>query len=853
MPWKVVHRKKKWFVKDDAGKLTPAQGYDTQGEAEAYKKALYANAGPEAQREVACRFEPVRGLASPSEIQGYLALWGSPEVRDCYDTYFDRERPPMMDLKFLPIPLRYAHGQDAEIGKAAIGQIDQVWVDDRGVAFHGILDQGGSAYPRIAREVSQGILATSSGTTDYLAEFADDGRFVSWPVSEVSLTDKPCEFRMPSVVAIRNHAGGYEMRMQADATPSAVDDPGDCGCEAEEPPAQTEPNRELLIEETMAPKPTRAEPGVEAEKPTPPAAPEKNRVGLTLSMLGLDANASIQEIYEKMVEMLGPAGAKAVLAAMTGGAEAPKPDAEMLPADIGEPRYEPDTRPLETAGTDPEDIGAPRSDSDLVATLRALLGNQVQRPTPAKRTDEVAALRQQVAELQRALLVDDTQAAPRSARFNRTAPIARDVRDLRYDGQKPEDLAYACRILEAVGKEPSDALLRATSYGIARSMEQGTPVGTDMTVQYLTPFRSTADVMSTDLDYLRRHARSNEVMGDTNTGYGSNYVGVYYDTSLWLKVRAMPIWRQLEARGMEEKVIPVGYASDVIPLEGADFTWYRVPETVDVDATGRPKINITPGVAGTSSTTLTVRTLGALVYYSVLLEEDSIVPMAAELNRKANIQTQERIEYVIFNGDTATGSGNLNYKNGSVGASDVYAFTTASGMLRAAIIGNSGLNARAASGLSDLDYQKLFALIGNTNNAITGSDPDKLLFVVDPSTALATNRLPIVKTANVNSAATIEKGNVTEMYAVPIVRSGQIALADTTGYIDAVTPGNNAYGRILLVRPDQWVIGFKRQVTMEYFRDVPGQSNGMVITLRLGLQLRDAAQAAACTYKVVVA
>ena len=90
------------------------------------------------------------------------------------------------------------------------------------------------------------------------------------------------------------------------------------------------------------------------------------------------------------------------------------------------------------------------------------------------------------------------------------------------------------------------------------------------------------------------------------------------------------------------------------------------------------------------------------------------------------------------------------------------------------------------------------------------------------------------------------------MYGVPIFRSGQLALADLTGYIDIVTPGNNAFGRILCVRPDQWAIGFKRNVTMEYFRDVPGQSNGMVITLRMGLQKRDVAQCAAVSYNITV-
>jgi hypothetical protein len=883
MPYSIVKVKDKYYVKDKAtGTRRPKGGYATKAEADKYLKALYSNVS-DAKKSVAlpgdvsplskrdgCEFVAVRSMREPEQIEGVLALWGSPSQRDCYGTYFDRDKMPDMDLDFLPIPLRYAHGQDDSVGKAPIGKIVKVWLDDAGIKFRAILDKAHAAYSRIASEIREGKLATSSGTQEYLADFDDNGRFVSWPVGEVSLTDKPCEPRMPAVATVRSMP---DKRIQLQVRP--VEPCEDCP--PDEPTARsgddqasqlTSPEQlresnvtDLKRDSTMRVKSTRADKPIPAKPASEPMLDDAGEVptkrgGLTLEMLGLDATATPQDVYAAVCELLGGSAAEAYFDSIMG------PEDTGLEVDPEEDDQEdmlaePDTRPEQTSGDDPEDITTGRS-TDLRETFRKALGKQADATKPRHydaRDLKIARLEAESKTLRRQLAsapVEDkpTAGANRNSFGNRSHNF--DAREPKFEGANATDLAYAIKTLAAANKPISDDLVRATAEKIGDEMEKGTVTGADPTVRYMSPFRSASDVRSMDIKALRGlySRRANEVMGDGNTGFGSNYVGVFYDTALWLKVRAMPIWRQLEARGMEEKVIPVGYSSDVIPLEGADFSWYRVPETVDVDATGRPKINITPSQAGTSSTTLTVRTLGALVYYSVLLEEDSIVPMAAELNRKANIEAQEQIEYVLFNGDTATGTGNLNLKNGTVSASTVTNYTVADGMLKTAIIANSGAAARAASGLSDLDFQLLFGLLGN--NGITGSDPTKLMFAVDPQTGLAMDRLPIVKTQDINSAATVEKGHATEMYAVPIFRSGQIALADSTGYIDSVTAANNKFGRILCIRPDQWVVGFKRQVTMEFFRDVPGQSNGMVITLRLGLQTRDSTQAASASYNVTI-
>lgn len=857
----------------------------------------------------------MRSAARPEEIEAYAAIWGSPKVKDCYQTYFDRERPPKMDLEFLPIPLRYGHGMEPGISPDPVGRVVQVWLDDVGVKFRAILDKTSAAYSRIIGEIRDGLLGTSSGVPSYLAEFADDGRFVRWPIAEISLTTTPCEERIPAVVAVRSMPN---KRLELDISSETVGqalrtgDLGDCDCEEQiernEPvPQSPKPLLSKSNEDKMLTKNKRAiqqtrtkrdnsVPAQSASGPgsvpegTPAAATPK-RAGLTLAMLGLDDSATPADVFEAMCGLLGDSAAAAVMSDAMGGIDDDVDGMDSSVDDTGldsmdeerefptgpfdDPETDPRPSKVSEFSNDPEDIDYTalnataekrNTQGGLTDQLQRILSRQKQQITPrsAPRTashsagaDELIRLQHENKRLRRELRdapVDEPRggSSVNSPRGNIPAMRNFNPRDLVYDGSSAADLSFAIRVLEAKGKPVSDSLYRAATMKIAGEIEKGTETGSDLTVQYMTPFRTRNDVMSSDIRGLRRMMaiRAGEVMGDTNTNFGSNYVGVFYDTALWLKVRAMPIWRELEARGMEEKVIPVGFASDVIPLEGADFSWYRVPETIDIDVSGRPKINIPPSKAGTSSATLTVRTLGALVYYSVLVEEDSIVPMAAELNRKANLEAQEQIENVVFNGDTATGTTNINYKNGTLATTDATNFTVADGMLKAGIYGNAGLNARQSSGLSELDYQLLFALLNN--NGITGSDPSKLLFVVDPYTGLASDRLPIFKTPDVANPATILNGKVMEAWGVKIARSGQILPADVTGYIDSVTPANNKYGRILLVRPDQWVIGFKRQITMEFFRDVPSQSNGMTLTLRVGLQNRDATQAASASYAVVI-
>jgi len=145
---------------------------------------------------MSCEFAFVRATDG-DHIQGYLALWGTPDQPDCFGTWFDRDEPPDFGLiDGAPIRLLYEHGQDPEVGKTVIGKVVRTWHDDVGVAFEAVLFSDNPHYRKVRDEIKLGLLGVSSASAEHLAEFDEDGRFRTWLLSEVSLTKRPCEPRM---------------------------------------------------------------------------------------------------------------------------------------------------------------------------------------------------------------------------------------------------------------------------------------------------------------------------------------------------------------------------------------------------------------------------------------------------------------------------------------------------------------------------------------------------------------------------------------------------------------------------------------------------------------------------------
>jgi len=84
-----------------------------------------------------------------------------------------------------------------------------------------------------------------------------------------------------------------------------------------------------------------------------------------------------------------------------------------------------------------------------------------------------------------------------------------------------------------------------------------------------------------------------------------------------------------------------------------------------------------------------------------------------------------------------------------------------------------------------------------------------------------------------------------------VLVSGQMALSNSSGKIDVDTVANNAYGQVLCVRPDRWVVGWKRRMTTEVQRWAAADATQIVTFLRIGLVAHNG-EATAISYNVAV-
>lgn len=219
-------------------------------------------------------------------VRGYVFIWGDPEHRDSYDTYFDPSRPPELGVDPGPVsrPMSYEHTFDGVLRKELIGFIDRVWYDDKGLAYEGHLDRSSSFFDRIVSELRAGKLKTSSATMDHTADFYEDGAFKVWWLGELALTQEPAESRMPASVLVRSRREGKRAASrQNDEVPNQSTDTRQEDATMEEKTLE-ELISELLarysLDEIMAalqqmqePAPAALDGTLSAGQPTAPEAP----------------------------------------------------------------------------------------------------------------------------------------------------------------------------------------------------------------------------------------------------------------------------------------------------------------------------------------------------------------------------------------------------------------------------------------------------------------------------------------------------------------------------------------------------------------------------------------------------
>lgn len=459
--------------------------------------------------------------------------------------------------------------------------------------------------------------------------------------------------------------------------------------------------------------------------------------------------------------------------------------------------------------------------------------------------DAVAsALKTQAAEFAKARRLPELNAETRQ---NGNAPYVTSFHDVRkYDGLSVADMSFVAGVLDAAKRDGksqsgiSGAALKALAIKIAEDKgEYGEEARRDLKAAGLDPQDVTNSAKANELDY------------STQAGFGDEWVGVEYSRRLWIAIRA---GTAIVAK-IPDVVVPQGTESITIPLEGADPTWYKVAQTTATNATTlRPDATVPTSKLATANKSLTVAKMGARVIFTEELNEDSLIPWATQLRTQMETSGSETLEHLVIDGDTdASATTNINDIGGTPAATDV--FLLFDGFRKSALVTTTA-NSRSASGsLVDTDFLATLKLMGTAG--LNGADRTKVAFVIDANVHWKALELTSVKTRDVFLNATLENGMLTGIWGYPVMvsyhmhKASAARKANTSGKVDQDTTANNTTGSILAVRFDQWLLGYKRRMTMKV-QDIPDSDAQQIIAIaRVGLAQRDT-EACAISYNVGV-
>jgi hypothetical protein len=237
------------------------------------------------------------------------------------------------------------------------------------------------------------------------------------------------------------------------------------------------------------------------------------------------------------------------------------------------------------------------------------------------------------------------------------------------------------------------------------------------------------------------------------------------------------------------------------------------------------------------------------------LTEDSLINYAPQLRLQLQKSGQEMMEHLVIDGDSATEAvTNINDIGNAEVQSAANLHLLVNGFRKLALVTNSA-NSRAGGALDEDDFLETMWLMGTAG--LAGADVSKCSFIVDPNVYKASLKLATVKTKDVWTNATVEKGVLSGLWGYEILPSwfmhykSAVRKSDSAGKVNQTDATANKFGSILGVRWDQWKLAYKRRMTMETTRISNADAWEIVALARWGLGCRDN-EAVAISYGISV-
>lgn len=305
----------------------------------------------------------------------------------------------------------------------------------------------------------------------------------------------------------------------------------------------------------------------------------------------------------------------------------------------------------------------------------------------------------------------------------------------------------------------------------------------------------------------------------TGAGTGDEYVPTGMASTMWEDA--------LLGSRVASQFATVAMPTDpwVWPLSWGPITFRKGTQNTATTVTDPPS----------ASSTFTATELVAEVDFSYSLDEDSIIAVMPSLRTDFAVSAADYIDKFVMNADsTNTATGNINLDDADPDDDSYYLSLGQDGLRHQIIVDNTNQAADVSTTLTDALLRTGIGKLGSY-----GVDPNRLVMFTNPKTYLLSmlGLTNVVTVDKFGPGATVLTGQLANYGGIAVIPTNSIALAEDDGKV-STTANNNDEGTIVIAHKDMWKVGYRRQFTLEVFRDVQKRMVVMVGSFRIAVGTR---------------
>lgn len=773
---------------------------------------------------------------------GYLVKFTDENRRDLYQEWFDSDTDFFIDdFKIKGVPVLFHHGFNDTIKATPIGTIDAVKIDDGGIFVEAILKEHQEYIDEITKLVEKGVLGWSSGALPQAVRVADTGHIDVWPIIEGSMTHTPAAPFDTAITSIRS-LKPVSLREQTSTSAREVTVRTGGGAVSS---IHVEYNGMDASTNNTHTHTDIGEFDVDKTK----LAENLKKVS-ALKALDEETRAEILDLIRNEIsDAIGVMGEQMQADGQMDGEAVAAADEEAMAAAA-------DALDEETKAADGEDDvkAVVRSAMDKPAVLSAIALAWA-KGYAAKREEKIESKRNALAQAINEVNMSTNGTSKKSQAGGVRGNLGGNgsnisvSEDLRYAHLSPFQMALGVKMLQAgipevmrdhvkLGDLVSEDYARHATHKMAAFLKQGgyKDAGSNIAVKASMPFRA------------------DEINAGTITGQGAEWLATAYDESVWERVRdETQLFDLMMSRGMRNKPIPQGYNSVQFQTDTSSGTVYYRAEANDLTTDNSVEVTAKITGFGTGNVTVTGREHVIANVVTDRLSETSVINVLQHADQDMLTTLAEALEDALINGDTTTGTANINKDGTATTAAPARELWLSwDGIRHHFLIDNTSLSSDHATGaLAATTFL-------NTRNLLPGAvrnRRDKLLFVIDYGTEAKARQISELFTRDVAyNDATFFTGILPPVDGVEVYTSGFLRSADTDG---KVTGAGNVTdtGTLMCVYAPYWAYANQRSINIETARGWDGALSGstlLVATVVHGFSSRSI-NAAAGTYNIAIA